>query len=240
VLCLPGGLCTGAFLEELMAEPALADVRMVAATLPGQGGAPVIGDLSIESCAQLASGLARDFGCDAVLGHSVGANVALEMAASGGFSGPLVLVAPSLSRRDESIVARVHDRLGVVLGRLPFAVALRMMGPAMKGEVPAERRAPLLAELRKNDTGNMRRSLHLYLEYLDRHGSLAPRLCAAGVPTWLIFGEKDDVGLTDEERRILTDCPHTTVVTIPGAGHMVMNQEPGQVAQWLLTALAAR
>ncbi len=85
----------------------------------------------------------------------------------------------------------------------------------------------------------VRRSLHLYLQYLDRHGSLAPRLCAAGVPTWLVFGEKDDVGLTAQERRTLADCPHTNLVVVPGAGHLVINQEPAQVAGWVLEALAA-
>jgi hypothetical protein len=37
-----------------------------------------------------------------VVGHSPGANVAIEMLAAGHFSGPLVLLAPSFSREDES------------------------------------------------------------------------------------------------------------------------------------------
>ena len=36
VLLLPGGWCTAVFYEELMAEPALAGIRLVAVTLPGQ------------------------------------------------------------------------------------------------------------------------------------------------------------------------------------------------------------
>ena len=40
VLCLPGGLCTAMFYEELMAEPVLSDVHLVAVTLPGHGGTP--------------------------------------------------------------------------------------------------------------------------------------------------------------------------------------------------------
>ena len=56
-------------------------------------------DVSIENYARLTAELAADLGCDVVVGHSMGANVALEMAASGAFSGPLVLLAPSLLAR---------------------------------------------------------------------------------------------------------------------------------------------
>jgi pimeloyl-ACP methyl ester carboxylesterase len=38
VLLLPGGLNTARSYAELMAQPALAAVRLVAATLPGHGG----------------------------------------------------------------------------------------------------------------------------------------------------------------------------------------------------------
>ena len=38
VLLLPGGWCTAVFYQELMAEPALAGIRLVAVTLPGNGG----------------------------------------------------------------------------------------------------------------------------------------------------------------------------------------------------------
>ncbi len=104
VLLLPGTLATAAFYDDLMAETrcAEASIRFIAATLPGQGGTPPSEDLSIEGYARLASRLAADRGCDAVVGHSTGANVAIEMAAAGDFSGPLVLLAPSFSRVDES------------------------------------------------------------------------------------------------------------------------------------------
>ena len=40
VLLLPGGMCSARSYAEVMAEPALAQMRLVAATLPGQAGAP--------------------------------------------------------------------------------------------------------------------------------------------------------------------------------------------------------
>src|SRR6478609_4173142 len=109
VLLLPGGMCTAGQYEELMAEPSLADYHLVAVTLPGNGGTQPPPDLSIENYARMTAELAADLGCDAVLGFSMGANVALEMAGSGAFKGPLVLLAPSFSRADEALFIRVVD-----------------------------------------------------------------------------------------------------------------------------------
>jgi len=100
VLLLPGGWCTAISYEELMAEPGLAGIRLVAVTLPGNGGTPAPEDLSMENYARMTAELADILGCTAVVGHSWGANVALEMVGSAAFTGPVVLLAPSFSRRD--------------------------------------------------------------------------------------------------------------------------------------------
>lgn len=240
VLCLPGGMCTAVFYEELMAEPALAMVHMIAVTLPGQGGTAPSEDLGIESYAQISAELAAEHNCDAVVGHSIGANVALEMAASGAFSGPLLLLSPSLSRKDEAMFLRVVDRLGAVLGHLPYVLVLKVIGKAIKMDVPAERRRALAAELGKNDPRIVRRHVRSYLRYLDRHGSVAGRLCESGVAAVVVFGEHDDVGITVEERRILGECPRITVTTVPGAGHMTANEQPALIAGILAESLKSR
>src|SRR3954447_3847517 len=111
VLLPAGALCTVAFFEDLMAEPKLTDasVHLVAATLPGFGNSQPPDDLSVESYASLAGRLAADIGCEAVLGHSLGANVAIEMAAGGKFSGPLVLLSPSFSQGRVQVSARARS-----------------------------------------------------------------------------------------------------------------------------------
>jgi len=240
VLLLPGGWCTAVFYAELMAEPALAGIRLVAVTLPGNGGTPAPEDVSIENYARLTAALAADLGADVVLGHSMGANVALEMAGSGAFTGPLVLLAPSFSRRDEAMIIRVLDRLARVLGALPFAAMRMMMRFAVKeSPLPPERSAVLVAELRKNDPRFMRRGIHRYLQYLDRHGSVASRLCTSGVPAWVVHGESGDGGVTDEERRTLQAYPWIRIVTIPGASFFTANEEPALVAGLIAEALQA-
>ena len=237
-LLLPGGMCTAVQYEELMAEPALAGVRTIAVTLPGMGGTPAPKDLSIENLARLAAQCAADLGCDIVVGFSMGANIALEMAASGAFCGPLVLLAPSFSRADEAGFFRLLDRLARVLGHLPFAALLKMMGPAMKRmPLPPDRREVLAAEFRRNDPRIVRRAVHCYFQYLDRHGSVASRLCEADVPAWVVHGERGDGGITEDERRTLEASPRIRVITIPGASYFTPNEEPALVAKLLLEAL---
>jgi pimeloyl-ACP methyl ester carboxylesterase len=242
VLLLPGALATAAFYDDLLAEPRISDssIRFVATTLPGFGHTPAPQDVSMENYARLAGALATDLGCDAVVGHSLGANIALEMAAAGEFSGPVVLISPSFSRGDESKFPRALDRLALVLGHLPYALMLKIIGPAFKGSLPPHRRDALIAELRKNDPRFLRRQTHRYLEYLDRHGSLAPRLCNSRVRASVVFGEHDDIGLTDEERGVLEECPHITTVTIAEAGHFTLNEKPGQIADIVLDAVTSK
>jgi pimeloyl-ACP methyl ester carboxylesterase len=242
VLLLPGALCTAAFYGDLLAEPSMskASIRFVATTVPGFGGTAPPEDMSMESYSKLAGQLVSDLGCDAVVGHSLGANIALEVASAGEFSGPLVLLSPSFSRRDESRFPRALDRLSRVLGHLPYSLMLKIIGPAMKSSLPPTRREALIAELKKNDPHFLRRQTHLYLEYLDRHGSLAPRFADSGVPAWVVFGESDDIGLTDDERAVLEASPHVSIVRISDAGHFTLNQQPEQIAKLVLGAVTSR
>lgn len=241
VLLLPGALATAAFYDDLLAEPRLreASIRFVATTLPGFGGTRPPEDVGMENYAALAGRLAADLGCDTVVGHSLGANVAIEMVAAGEFFGPLVLLAPSFSREDESMFPRALDRLGRVLGHLPYALMLKLVGPAMKSGLPPHRRETLIAELKKNDPRFLRRQTRRYLDYLDRHGSLAARLCDSRARAWIVFGDRDEIGLTADERSVLERCSDVTLITISDAGHFTLNQTPDQIAELVLDAVAS-
>jgi len=109
----------------------------------------------------------------------------------------------------------------------------------MKSSLPPARREALIAELKKNDPRFLRRQTRLYLEYLDRYGSLAQRFSDSGVPAWVVFGERDDVGMTNEEREVLERSPHVTLVEIPDAGHFALNQKPDEIATIVLKAIDA-
>lgn len=225
--------------EELMAEPTLAGVHLVAVTLPGHGGRPPLEDDSVENYARLTSGLAADLGCDAVVGFSMGANVALEMVGSGGFVGPAILMAPCFSPKDEAAFLRVLDRLAHVLGHLPFSAMVKMVDQAAKGSpLPADRLDALVGELRKNDPRVLRGAIHKYLSYLRRYGSVAPRLGEAGVPAWVVHSEKGDGVVTADQLRMLEAYPAITVIKLPGKSFFMPNEEPDLLAGLVLDALA--
>ncbi|MFF0752265.1 alpha/beta fold hydrolase [Streptomyces sp. NPDC004267] len=241
VLLLPGGLMRARSYADVMAEPALARTRLVAATLPGHAGTAPPEDFTIGTLARHTARLADEWSCDVVVGFSMGATVALEMVATGAFTGPAVLLGISMSPADEPAFFRAVCRLGDVLGSLPSAALLKFMGPASKGfRVSPDRRAELLGDLRSNDPHVMRRILRAYLDYLRAQEQPAARLCAAGVPAWVVHAEKKgDGGLTADERRVLEACPHTTVVTTPGSSFFLPGEEPRRTAEVVVEALAA-
>ncbi|GAA4832996.1 alpha/beta hydrolase [Kitasatospora terrestris] len=239
VLLLPGGLNSARSYAEVMAEPALAGVRLLAATLPGHCGTAPPEDFTVGTLARHTARLAEERSVDVVVGFSMGATVAAEMVATGAFTGPTVLLGISMSPADEPAFFRALCRLGDVLGPLPSAALLKLMGPASKGmRVPPERRAELLRDLRRNEPRAVRRILRGYLDHLGTHERPAVRLCAAGVPVWVVHAEKGDGGLTADERRTLDACPHATVVTVPGSSFFLPNEEPGRIADVLVEALA--
>jgi pimeloyl-ACP methyl ester carboxylesterase len=239
VLLLPGALASWAFYEDLLAEPSIREsgMRFIATTIPGFGGTSPLADLSMESYSRLAARLAADLSCDVVVGHSLGANLAVEMVSAGEFSGLVVLLSPSFSRKDESIVPRALDRLSRVFGHLPYTLVLKMIGPAFGSSLPSARRDLLVNELKNNNPRFVRSQTRSYLAYLDRHGSLAKRFCETGVRAWVVFGEKDDIGLAPAERELLTAASNVTLVEIADTGHFGLNNKPDQIAAIVLQAV---
>jgi pimeloyl-ACP methyl ester carboxylesterase len=161
------------------------------------------------------------------------------MTSASEFSGPVVLLSPSFSRKDESIFPRALDRLSRVFGHLPYALMLKLVGPAFKSSLPPARREFLVNELKKNDPRFLRVHTRSYLAYLDRHGSLDRRFCDSGIRAWVVFGEKDDVGITSDERELLTAAPNVTLVEVADTGHFALNQKPDQIAAIVLQAVNA-
>jgi pimeloyl-ACP methyl ester carboxylesterase len=240
VLLLPGGMCSSRSFAEVMAEPALAGVRMVAVTLPGQAGAPPLADPSVPEYARLTGALAEEIGADVVVGFSMGADVAYEMVVSQVFAGPVVLLALSLSTPDEPASFRALIHLGSVLGALPFAALKQATGSLVKhAALPPQRQAELQADFDRNKPRDMGASLRGYLRWLQRDDDRARRLCEAGRPAWVMHAEKGDGGLTPHERAVLEACPHVRVVTLPGHVFFLPNEAPGRVADLIVEALAA-
>jgi pimeloyl-ACP methyl ester carboxylesterase len=238
VLLLPGGMNGAGSYAEVMAEPALARMRLVAATLPGHAGAPPPDDYSVENYARLTAELARKIRTDVVVGFSMGASVALEMAASGAFTGPVVLLGISLSAGDEPAFFRAIVRLGSVFGGLPAAVLAKGAASMVKRiPVSSERKSELREDFGKNVPQHNSQGLREYVRWLHRHEHPAERLCGADVPTWVVHADKGDGGLTDEERTTLEACPHAHLVTIPGSVLFLPNEVPERVTEVIVEAI---
>jgi pimeloyl-ACP methyl ester carboxylesterase len=238
VLLLPGGACSAAFYDELTAEPALAGLRLVAATLPGHAGTPAPGDPSTRNYGRLAAQLATVKHCGTVLGFSMGSTIALEMAATAGFTGPLILTGASFSRKAESTMLEVLDALGRVTGSLPYVFMRSMFEPMLKqSAIPAPRQAELLAEFKRNEPRNMRKLIRAYLRDLGREPLIGDRLRALDAPVWIVHADKGDGRLTTEERRSLEECQNVTVVTIPGRSFFLPNEHPAELADLIVEAL---
>ena len=208
-------MCSARSYAEVMAEPTLAEVRLVAVTMPGHAGAPPPEDFRAEEYARTTAESAKDVKADVIVGFSMGAMVAYEMVVSGAFSGPAALVGSSFSPPDEPAAFRAIIRLGSVL-TLP-ALKKGAAGMVKKAELPPDRVAVLRADFALNNPSHMRVGLQAYLRWLKRDDDRARRLCEAGVPTWVVHAEKGDGGLTQHERQVLEACPHVRVVTLPGS-----------------------
>ena len=228
VLMIPGGLLPWAFFEDVIADLRRRGngLRFVATTLPGHAGTPPPKDLSPVSYARSAAELAKDLGCDIVVGHSMGATVAIEMAASGGFSGPMVLLSPAFSRQDEPGFLWGLDRIGGVpgLGVLAWGAMTKMIPRGMKGSIPPEHREAWMADLKRNDGRSFRSAVRAYGEYLGGQSSLVRRLCESRVTAWVVFGGPKDTGLKEQERQELASCPTITLIDWPDAGHNTLGQ----------------
>lgn len=240
VLLLPGGMCSAGSYAEVMAEPALAGTRLIAATMPGQAGAPPLDSYSPATYARQTAELVTKVGADVVVGFSMGACIAVEMLTSGLFTGPTVLLGMSLSPSDEPAFFRAIARSTAVLGDLPMKVLIAgTISMVKRIPVPAGRQAELRDDFRRNNPRDLRLSLRAYLDWLQEGDGRAGRLCKSGVPMWVVHAEKGDGDLTGDERRTLEACPNAHVVTIPGSVFFLPNEVPERIADVIGQALAA-
>ena len=238
VLLLPGGMCSAGSYAEVMAEPALSGMRLVAATLPGNAGASPLNDYSVENYARVTTELAKQVSADVVVGYSCGASVAFEMVVSGSFTGPVVLLGISLSSKDESAFFRGIIQSGKVLGSMPTRVLATVAASMIKRtELPDERKRELQEDFHKNVPVDTMHAVSAYVSWLHRQERPAERLCQAGVPTWTVHAEKGDGDLTDDERGTLESCQHAQVVTIPGNVFFLPMEASPRVADVIVEAV---
>ena len=208
VLLLPGGANAARSFNLVMADPALSSVHLVATTLPGMAGARVSEDMSIPALSRRAGELAKEHGCDVVVGFSHGATVALDMVLSGHFQGPVVLLGISLTTEDEAAFFRAVVRASQKLGRWPMAALLRLMPlMARSAKTPEQHKSELIEDFKQNKASDSVLACVEYLDYIAEDRDFAAQLAASGNPVWVVHAEEGDGGLTDAERATLPAAP---------------------------------
>ena len=238
VLLLPGGANAARSFDLVMAEPTLSGVRLVATTLPGMAGAPLSDDVSIAALARRAGELAAEHKADVVAGFSHGATVALDMALSGHFQGPVVLLGISLTTPDEARIFRTVVRSSQRVGSWPLAILLRLLPlMARSAKTSARHKSELIEDLKQNRPSDAVRVCSEYLDYIAADRNFAAELASSGNPAWVVHAEKGDGGLTDAERATLQAAPSVTLVTIPGAVFLLPDEAPQQTAAAIADAL---
>jgi pimeloyl-ACP methyl ester carboxylesterase len=70
--------------------------------------------------------------------------------------------------------------------------------------------------------------------WTDAHGLPVPRVCQSGVKSYVVFGDDDEIGLTDEERSGLEACADVTLVTVADATHGLIIEQPTRIAELIL------
>ncbi len=239
VLLLPGGANAARSFNLVMAEPALSGVRLVATTLPGMAGAPVSEDVSIRALSRRAGVLAKEHGCDVVVGFSHGATVALDMVLAGHFRGPVVLLGISLTTGDEAWFFRAVIRASQKVGNWPMTALLRLM-PLMAGsaKTPQLHKKELIEDLKQNRASDSVLVCGEYVDYIAEDRDFAAQLATSGIPVWVVHAEKGDGGLTEAERATLQAAPNVTLVTIPGSAFLLPDEAPQETAAAIASALS--
>ena len=239
VLLLPGGANAARSFNLVMADPGLSGVRLVATTLPGMAGAPVSEDVSIPALSRRAGELAKQHGCDVVVGFSHGATVALDMVLTGHFQGPVVLLGISLTTEDEAAFFRGVVRASQKVGSWPMAALLRLMPVMARFPKTTElHKKELIEDFKQNRASDSVLACVEYLHYIAEDRDFAAELAASGNPVWVVHAEKGDGGLTDAERGTLQAAPNVTLVTIPGSVFLLPDEAPQETAAAIAAALA--
>ena len=239
VLLLPGGANAARSFNLVMADPGLSGVRLVATTLPGMAGAPVSEDVSIPALSRRAGELAKQHGCDVVVGFSHGATVALDMVLTGHFQGPVVLLGISLTTEDEAAFFRGVVRASQKVGSWPMAALLRLMPVMARFAKTTElHKKELIEDFKQNRASDSVLACVEYLDYIAEDRDFAAELAASGNPVWVVHAEKGDGGLTDAERGTLQAAPNVTLVTIPGSVFLLPDEAPQETAAAIAAALA--
>jgi 3-oxoadipate enol-lactonase len=216
--------------------------RAYALDMPGHGGSALHGATSMNLIAERVVRFCAAHELDQVtlIGHSMGGNVALELAlAQPALVERLVLVDPAVQPADMPFYTRSYldQTLGWVALRTSMLLArqLSVVGQlvphAHQGGIvlPALRRVSYLA---RHDAD----ALHALLDSMFAN-PIGPRLADLRVPTLVISGEFDPLVPPALSRRVAAAIPGARYAVVRRAAHNPMDERPREFNAILLDFL---
>lgn len=223
----------------VLEDIAAAGVRPVAVDLPGcgrSGGELTLETATVPALAAWVERFADALGGDrpvAVVGHDIGGGIAQHLLATGGLPSRYLALVSSVTYDSWPVP-------GVARYREPDVVAA-----TSTDDLLAARRKALSTALARPTTD---RELDEYLapwtdprvarSWMALAGAadarytldLVPRLRESATPKLLVWGEDDGFQKVDYAERFAAEMPATTLVRIPRAGHIPMENDPAAVA----------
>jgi pimeloyl-ACP methyl ester carboxylesterase len=216
--------------------------RIIAPDLPGHSAAVLHGPAHMAQLAASVADLCVAHGIDrvAVVGHSMGGNVAVELALMRpAFVERLVLVNPALQGAEMPAYTRsyLHKRHGWAMLRAAMTLATRL--DAVADRVPARyvdlrliRPLRRYRQFARHDPEALRRLLAGLFS-----NPLTERLPQVRVPTVVIAGRFDPLVPVGLSRRIAAAIPNAQLLVMRRAGHDPIYERPAEFDQLLRGAL---
>jgi len=216
--------------------------RAFAPDMPGHGGSPLHGSIRMDLVARRVADFCAAHNLESItlVGHSMGGNVALELAlARPDLVRQLVLVDPAAQTKDLPLFTRSYldEVVGWAALRTSMALARRV---GIVGQwVPHDHKGGLMLPALRRVTYLARHDADALRALLDGlfANPIGARLAAVRVPTLVISGEFDPLVPPALSQRVADAIPGARYMVIRGAAHNPMDERPREFAQALLDFL---
>lgn len=194
--------------------------RVEACTLPGHGTAaqePLLMD--IESMAVWVQGTQMDAPC-IVVGHSMGALVAIEASDDARVAGVVLIGAAARMPVNGALLATAHEKP-------EQARAMVMKWAVYQGADDLE---SVNAAMAKSMSSCAEQAMYSDLNACDRYTGAEERLKRLKKPLLVIQGENDKMVKEADARALAALAPQTVCKVISGCGHMPMLEKTAETA----------
>lgn len=243
VLLLPGGFCTARSYIDVVEPLEAAGLTVLAANPPGfaTNQPPPGFTYATTEYAELIEELAEVEQLDLLVGHSLSANILIEVAARGNYTGPVVLLGPCLRVKNEYRGVRVLRRLEFAppLARRAYRSMSADFHRSMAGLIRPDRLDLIVNDMQRTPPEQNRAVINGYFDHLEKYGTLAARLADATGEIHYVRGDAESVGFDRDDIRRIVAQENIETHTIENSDHFTMLDNPAAVVELIAGQLTA-